>query len=116
MMPGYGNRPDGTPKGLGYFGELRRPDGDISTELSVGVNLDGSETEIPTLVPTLSLAEIQELLSGQRPSDAIVGKAADHARRRMTAGLPAFATLSDLLPVQRDPLFMSNYARRLRGR
>ena len=55
-------RADGTPKGEGYFGKLKRPDGDVSTELSIGVNLGGKETEIPTLVPTLSEEEKNYLL------------------------------------------------------
>jgi hypothetical protein len=39
----YGNRPDGSAKGGGYFGELKRPDGGVSTEISVGVGIDGKE-------------------------------------------------------------------------
>jgi len=36
-MADYGNRPDGSKKGRGYFGEIKRPDGAVSTELSVSV-------------------------------------------------------------------------------
>lgn len=49
-------------KGLGYFGKLKRPDGNVSTELSIGVNIDGKEIEIPSLVPTLTQEEIDYLL------------------------------------------------------
>ena len=52
-MSDYGKRTDGTKKGPGYFGELKRPDGSVSTEISVGVGFDDGEHEIPTLVPTL---------------------------------------------------------------
>lgn len=87
----FGNRTDGTAKGMGYFGALKRPDGDISTELSVGVNIDGKEMEIPLLVPGLTKAEIQHLLEDGEPTDAIVGKAVFHAQKRLAAGLSPFA-------------------------
>jgi len=90
-MSDYGKRTDGTNKGAGYFGELKRPDGSVSTEISVGVDFDDGEHEIPTLVPTLSRKEINHLLGGGAPTDAIVGKAIEHARGRMKAGKGAFA-------------------------
>ena len=91
QAPDYGLRNDGTKKGRGFLGELKRPDGDVSTEISVGVNIGGREMEIPTLVPTLSQDEVQYLLSGQRPTEAIVRKAVDHAKQRMSSGLPVFS-------------------------
>lgn len=87
----YGYRQDGTAKGTGFLGVLQRPDGGISTEISIGVNIDGREVEIPTLVPTLTKAEVQSLLNGDQPSPAIVQKAVDHARSRMAQGLSPFA-------------------------
>jgi len=90
----YGLRADGTPKGNGYFGVVKRPDGNISTELSVGVNLGGKEVEIPTMVPTLTAQELQQLLSapdGQMPPESIIQKAVEFARQRQTKGLPYFA-------------------------
>ncbi len=59
----YGNRPDGSAKGMGFFGELKRPDGDVSTEISVGVGMDGKEMDIPLIVPTLTKKELNYLLS-----------------------------------------------------
>lgn len=88
---GYGNRADGTPKGRGFLGELKRPDGNVSTEISVGVQINGKETDIPTLVPTLTKDEIQSLLNGDKPSDAIVQKAVDHAKMRISQGKSVFA-------------------------
>jgi len=44
-------------KGLGYFGKLKRPDGRVSTELSIGLTgpeFNWKETEVPSLVPTLT--------------------------------------------------------------
>jgi hypothetical protein len=84
-------RTDGTQKGLGYFGALKRPDGQTSTELSIGVNIDGKEVEIPSLVPSLSREEIDHLLRGGAPTPQIVQKAADFAAQRMKSGLPVFA-------------------------
>ena len=49
--------------------------------------------EIPTLVPTLTKQEIDYLLSGQRPTRAIVDKAVQHARQRMSQGLSPFKEL-----------------------
>jgi hypothetical protein len=87
----FGNRTDGTAKGMGFFGALKRPDGDISTELSIGVNIEGKELEIPLLVPGLTKAEIQLLLEDGEPTDEIVGKAVFHAQKRLAKGLSPFA-------------------------
>jgi len=87
----YGNRADGTEKGPGFLGELKRPDGKVSTELSIGVTLDSKETEIPTLVPTLTQKEVDYLLEGNKPTKEIVDKAVEHAKERMDQGLSPFA-------------------------
>jgi hypothetical protein len=97
MDYGYGNRPDGTPKGRGYFGELKRPDGDMSTELSIGVSINGKETEIPLLVPTLNKREVQRLLRDEKPTEGIIKKAYDHALMRMKQGKSPFAGDDDEL-------------------
>lgn len=91
----YGNRPDGSKKGRGYFGEIKRPDGAVSTELSVSVEFDGKEQEIPVLVPTLSRSEIDRLIGGERPDDGMVRKAVQHARGRIAAGKNPFAEDGD---------------------
>lgn len=87
----FGVRVDGTPKGAGYFGVLNRPDGQVSTELSIGIELDGKEVEMPALVPTLSKQEITSLLSGEKISKAIINKAVRHAQMRIQKGLSPFA-------------------------
>lgn len=87
----FGNRADGSKKGNGFLGVLQRPDGGVSTEITVGVNINGKETDIPTLVPTLTKAEVDSLLKGDKPSDAIVQKAVDHAKSRIAAGKSVFA-------------------------
>jgi hypothetical protein len=98
----FGNRVDGTAKGMGFFGALKRPDGDISTELSVGVNIEGKELEIPLLVPGLTKAEIQHLLEDGEPTDEIVGKAVLFARQRMAKGLSPFAGDKERFPLPED--------------
>jgi hypothetical protein len=86
----YGLRPDGTPKGSGWLGELKRPDGGVSSELSIGVGIDGKHYLIPTLVPTLEQSEIDYLLKGGRPTDSIMNKAIEHAIERIKAGQSPF--------------------------
>jgi hypothetical protein len=88
---GYGNRTNGTPKGVGFLGELKRPDGSVSTELSMDVTVDGKKMLIPTLVPTLTKEEINFLLSGGRPTKEISNKAFQHAMERKKKGLSPFA-------------------------
>lgn len=96
--PASNLRADGTVKGKGYFGELKMQDGSnkVATEISIGVQFDGKETEIPTLVPTLTNAEINWLLKGNNPNDkseignSIVNKAIDHAVDRRKKGLSPF--------------------------
>jgi len=87
----YGKRTDGTPKGQGFLGELKRPDGKISTEISIGVQIDGKEVQIPTLIPGLTEAEKTSLLKGDKPSAAIVEKAVAHAKKRIADGKSPFA-------------------------
>lgn len=86
----YGLRPDGAKKGRGFLGELKRPDGGISTEISIGVDFGKGETQIPTLVPTLTKGEIDHLLKGGEPTKDIVKKAVEHARKRQAQGLSPF--------------------------
>jgi hypothetical protein len=91
----FGNRSDGTPKGRGFLGPMQRDDGDVSTEMSIGVNLGGQEVEIPLLVPTLSSEEQYWLLHNNPDPRAvpqqIVDKAVQHAIERMNQGLSPFA-------------------------
>lgn len=92
---GYGNRfGTNTPKGLGFLGPLRRDDGDVMSEYSIGVKIGGKETEIPTLVPTLTKQEVQKILSmkdGDKLPESIVQKARAHAEGRLKEGRDLFA-------------------------
>ena len=91
---GYRNRDglrrDGTPKGLGYFGPLERPDGRVSTELSIGVEFDGQKRLIPLLVPTLAPEEVRHLLGGGAPNRGLIRKAVIHARERIANKMSPF--------------------------
>lgn len=99
----YGTRHDGTPKGAGYFGEIPHPNkpGTFSTELSIGVNLDGKDHQIPLLVPTLSRSEIHAVIQGQE-TEAIVRKSVDHAKMRLSKGQSPFAEPDEFHPLPKE--------------
>lgn len=88
-------------KGLGYFGELQRPGGGVSSELSFGVPIQGKETEIPALVPTLSREEIDYLLGGGKITDPIMHKAVAHAQKRIAQGKDPFAQAGEQTPLDK---------------
>ena len=95
----YGNRPDGSAKGDGFFGKLNRPDGSVSTEISVGVGMNGKEINIPLIVPTLTKQELNYLLSMNvedksffsKMPPTIMDKAYEHADARIKSGMSPFA-------------------------
>jgi hypothetical protein len=93
-------RADGTLKGLGFLGPLKRPDGGISSEITEGVEFDGKETDVPLMVPTLARHEVGYLLSTPvdkiRETDpalykSILDKAVKHATMRIKSGKSIFA-------------------------
>jgi len=95
-------------KGLGYFGKLKRPDGMVSTEYSIGITgaeFDWKETEVPSLVPTLTRDEITHVLSGEELTPEIIEKAKQHALVRIEKGLSPFAQAGEqrAIPGQEKP-------------
>lgn len=89
---GYGRRPDGTNKGLGYFGEVQRRDGTgFSTELTADAEFDGQTHTIPLMVPTLSREELDALVNDGPITDPVLNKAVDHARMRIAQGKSPYA-------------------------
>lgn len=67
----------------------------VMSEYSVGVPIGGKEMDIPTLVPTLTHAEVDTLLhlkEGEAIPASIIRKAAHHAYQRLSKGQPVFAT------------------------
>lgn len=96
----WDKRADGSDKGQGFLGLLQRPDGKVSSEISIGVNLDGQEVEIPTMVPTLSQQERDWLINNDvsDPSKlprSIIQKAVDFARQRKQQGKSFFAQATE---------------------
>ena len=90
----YGKRPDGTYKAAGYFGELPIGNNNIATEYSVGMNINGKEMDIPSIVPTLTQDELNTVLmaarKGEMPPNHILEKARQHAEMRIQAGHSPF--------------------------
>jgi hypothetical protein len=103
----YGNRPDGSAKGDGFFGKLKRPDGSVSTEISIGVGINGKEINIPLIVPTLTKKELNYLLSTDvegkdffnKMPPSIMDKAYEHADKRIKSGISPFAGPDEILEV-----------------
>jgi SAM-dependent methyltransferase len=80
------------PKGKGYFGPMRTPPGDVMTELSA----ENNAGEFPLIVPTLTREELEYLIAGGKPTDAIYNKASQWAETRRARGRTPFATPQDL--------------------
>ena len=98
-MRGNTVRQDGTQKGSGFLGGIKRLDNpdDISSEISIGVNWGTGEKEIPTLVPGLTQAEQNYLLSTKDINKTnpnlyknIQNKAIEFAIQKEKQGLPFF--------------------------
>ena len=96
--PANMQRSDGTQKSnRGFLGGIRNNvTGGTMTELSIGVEIDGKETQIPALVPTLTEEEIGILQNNDfegRASEipeSIKEKAKKHAEGRIAAGKSPF--------------------------
>lgn len=89
----YGSRSDGTNKGSGWLGEIEMTDGSgsVMTELSMTVGASdvgttGDDVLIPTIVPTLTQAQVDHLASGGETTEAIMRKAVAHAKARLKKG------------------------------
>lgn len=92
----WDKREDGSDKGQGFLGLLKRPDGRVSSEISVGVEVNGKEMEVPTMVPTLNQKELDYLMTnpvgeGHPIPASIIQKATDFAQSRIAAGKSPFA-------------------------
>ena len=92
--PNYGKRPDGSQKGSGWFGEIKRPDGTVMTEVTAGIEINGKEADVPLLVPTLSAGQVETLRNmpmDAKPPKDILDKAAAWASQRERAGKSPYA-------------------------
>ena len=94
--PSYGRRQDNSLKGSGHFGLLKRPDGQVSTELSA--EMDG--LEFPLISPALDGIEIQYLLNGGEPTREMYERSYKYALMRKNAGQSPFAEEGEARPHQ----------------
>jgi LysM repeat protein len=91
-------RRDGSKKSAqGFLGPVKNNvEGGIMTEVSVGVEINGKEVEVPIMVPTLTKKEIETLANMKLEGNAknipksIIRKAEKHALQRMEKGLSPF--------------------------
>ncbi len=94
----FGQRPDGTSKGLGFLGGRSLPDGGIATEYTTqsdDVQVNGQRIDFPTLVPTLTDEEVKTMTQDIIPNnkkipEPIMRKAIDHAKKRIAEGKSVF--------------------------
>jgi hypothetical protein len=99
-VPAYGKRQDGSYKGPGFFGPVNgtgKLKGKTVTEYTIGVPINGTETEIPSIVPTLTRTELDTIKSGGMTPE-IVAKATKHAQERIAQGRSPFADEQDWVP------------------
>jgi len=87
-------RQDGSVKGPGWLGPYKNPKGQMVTEYSLGVELDGKELDIPSLVPGLTPQEIREVVLG-KVSKSVTDKAVAHARQRIKENKSVWADEND---------------------
>lgn len=98
-MPDYGNRPDGTKKGKGFLGEIKRPDGSVMTEVTMGYEIDGKEINLPLITKNSTKEDIEYLknanLKGKdflkNAPAGLEDRAIKHAMNRKKAGLSVYA-------------------------
>ena len=90
----YGKREDGSLKGSGWLGLVPRKDGGVSTELSMGIEMDGREVLMPLMVPTLTQGELDYLVNDHRQGmevpETIRRKSIDHGIMQMRKGQSPF--------------------------
>lgn len=93
----WGKRVDGTDKGAGFLGVLKRPDGGVSTEISISTDAIGGK-DFPLLVPTLTRQEVNQILAAPTGKDfyknvpkSAIAKAEAYAEDRVKAGKSPFA-------------------------
>lgn len=87
-------RLDGSKKSMqGFLGPIENVNGGTMTEYSIGVEIDGEEVQMPSMVPTLSEDEIEMLRNisdGDPIPEQIKNKAIDHYYQRIEEGKDPF--------------------------
>lgn len=105
----WSKRADGSAKGDGWLGVRKRPDGEVSTEISAGITIDGKQVEVPLLVPGLTKQEMDYLMRNNPDTEqnpeffkamppAILEKAAEFAKKRMKEGKSPFRGEDEPMP------------------
>lgn len=65
------------------------------TEYSVGIEIDGKQMDIPTMVPGLTEAEVKQVITaaeyGEFPNRSVIEKAVSHARKMLAEGKSVYA-------------------------
>lgn len=95
--PDFGKRRDGTNKGTGFLGIQKTASGNDMTEYTVGLNINGKDIDVPTLVPGLTQKELDYLKTEPNLrertaiNNSIIRKAEAHARKRLSEGKSVFA-------------------------
>lgn len=100
--PDWGPRMDGSPKGNGFFGPLMRPDGNMSSELSIDFDHGGRKILAPLIVPTMSKDQLDRLLArkdGEPLPPDVVQNAQQHAIQRIMTGKPTFSLPNEVYPL-----------------
>ena len=97
MPKDYGmrNNPADGQKYTGWKGELIDIDGNSVTEMSIGVNIDDKEIDIPLIIPNSTDAELKRILNKKAPTDAMVKKAYDWAIIRLKNNQSPFKNPKD---------------------
>jgi hypothetical protein len=91
-------RSDGSVKSAkGFLGPVKNNvQGGVMTEVSIGLEIDGKEIEVPAMVPTLTKDEINTLANMKIKGNAknipksIMIKAKEHAQKRIKEGKSPF--------------------------
>ena len=93
-------RGDGSVKGSGWQGVFTNAKGQNVTEYTVGVEIDGKEYDIPSIVPSLSTEEIASVLKasedGSPVSEQVMEKAVGWAKSMLKIGHSFFANKTEV--------------------
>ena len=97
MDDDYGMRhnPADGKKYTGWKGIHINKEGKKVTEHSMGFGMNGKEVEIPMIVPSTTKEELDIILNSKKVTPAMIKKATDHAKQRMSQGKSPFKNPED---------------------
>lgn len=86
-------------KGNGFLGKIKSKYGNDMTEYTVGVNIDGKETDIPTLIPGLTSEELSYIKTepdfNNKIGKQIIEKVVNFAKQRKSNNKSYFANFDE---------------------